>query len=532
MTDGREIAESGARLPLTGKLPIFSYLTAERVDWYRAIMRLFLVRQRENYTYQLTAADVWGSIRADLDAAYTLDKCTGDLAALEAWGNLITTYDARRHTSIESFRSPAQVYQATPLAVQIEAFLADNLRETGVVGALRQGDLPRMWESLVRIGGWLDEAARTGMADDLAARIADEWRQVFSTFTTMQNEVAQYLGTLATSAREARPDLASFQTYKSAVVAYVLNFGQALTQYSSRFSEQMTAWRDQKHASLLVEAIAAHLDPPQLDEAKRRPRQILRRDVMRQTDAFAGWFAAGGSADVFRQRAREEVDKVVRRAASFADAARPSAAYAADLDALARRMLAATSEAEAVQLALVAFAHPIPAILPEGLVGSSDKQTGGWKAEAEVRLTLRPIRRSIGLERVVEAPIAGEAERQEVLAHRMAARAAERQRIAALFPADTLTLGDAPLAHAADLLLLLTIVRTCLRDTLTHAYHASDGSWIVLRNPTETRFGIVRAPGGSLIMPRFALYRQTTRPTIAPSDTAPTRSSEQREVVA
>src|SRR5215813_9086342 len=43
----------------SGAITLFSYLTpiTDRVDWYRAIMRIFLQRSRE-YRYQLTAQDV------------------------------------------------------------------------------------------------------------------------------------------------------------------------------------------------------------------------------------------------------------------------------------------------------------------------------------------------------------------------------------------------------------------------------------------------------------------------------------------
>src|SRR5436309_14509309 len=42
-----------------GPITLFNYLTpiTDRIDWYRAIMRIFLQRSRE-YRYQLTAQDV------------------------------------------------------------------------------------------------------------------------------------------------------------------------------------------------------------------------------------------------------------------------------------------------------------------------------------------------------------------------------------------------------------------------------------------------------------------------------------------
>src|SRR6478609_5565273 len=106
---------------LTDKIPALNYLvTSERVGWYRTIMRIFAQRHRELYRYQLTAQEIWEEVRRRFDPEYTLEKCQFDLRSLEEWGNLITTYDSSRHTSIASFRSPSLLYQATPLAIAVE----------------------------------------------------------------------------------------------------------------------------------------------------------------------------------------------------------------------------------------------------------------------------------------------------------------------------------------------------------------------------------------------------------------------------
>ena len=168
MNNAESIASSSA-FNLTDRLQIFSYLVSpNRARWYRLIMRIFLQRHRELYRYQLTAQEVRDEVRAALDAEYTLEQCQNDLAALKEWGNLITFYDSSRATSIASFLSPALLYQATPAAIAVETFLDEQARASANSGALRQGDLPCLWESLAKLNAWLLVEAAQRQIDVIA----------------------------------------------------------------------------------------------------------------------------------------------------------------------------------------------------------------------------------------------------------------------------------------------------------------------------------------------------------------------------
>src|SRR5215510_6797833 len=85
-----------------GPITLFNYLTpiTDRIDWYRAIMRIFLQRSRE-YRYQLTAQDVLDTLRMSQgEQEYYLETCKNDLNRLVSWGNLTTLYDTSRVTTI------------------------------------------------------------------------------------------------------------------------------------------------------------------------------------------------------------------------------------------------------------------------------------------------------------------------------------------------------------------------------------------------------------------------------------------------
>ncbi len=503
-----EAQSVAASFGLIDKIPIFNYLVlAERVGWYRTIMRFFLSRHRELYKYQLTASEVWEAVRQQFDPTYSLEKCQTDLKALEEWGNLITTHDASRHTSIQSFRAPALLYQATPLAIAVEGFLEEQRRVGSALGALRQGDLPRLWEMVERLDTWLtsDIPFPTACSVDLA----EEWRRAFELFNTMAREAAQYLANMTASARRARPDLEAYQSYKRGVVEYVTNFGQTLTHYSVSFRNQLSGWYKDGKAERLAHAVAAHLEPPTLEQEHRQSPEKLLREAARQIEALADWFAIGSRADTFRRAAASEVEKVVRRAEQFVAMARPNANYATDLDTLARRLMEAVDPAEARQLTLVAFAHGLPGHLSESLTGpnSTTGTQSAWREPPTVTPTLHDIGR-LRLDKTVELAITDNRAAQRVLIERrLAERAEERARFAALFAVGSLNVGEAWVNSPAERAALLAVVRGCLRDS-KFQYHAPDGSLIIMLNPKETHYGLLRAPDGGLLMPRYQLVKQ------------------------
>lgn len=488
---------------LTDKIPVLNYLvTSERVGWYRTIMRVFAQRHRELYRYQLTAQEIWEEVRRHFDPDYTLEKCQTDLRVLEEWGNLLTTYDSSRHTSIASFRSPALLYQATPLAIAIEGFLEEQRRLGSMAGALRQGDLAHLWDMLQS----LDQLLKAANPD--TPRLAEEWRRLFELFNTMAREAAQYLANITSSARQPRAGLEAYQSYKRSVVEYVTNFGQALAHYSLLFRHKLKEWFETDRHTALLEAIADHLHPPGTGQENMPPRATLLKEATNQLNALVSWFSAGYSADIFRRSAATEVEKVVRRAEQLASASRPNANYASDLDALARRMLEAVQPEESNQLLLVAFGHALPGHFPESMSRSTGT-TGlepAWQEAPSVNAVLREIGRARG-DKTPELPINANHEAEKALIEQLQqARLEEQARFSALFAAGSLDLAEIMVGSAAERNAILAVVRGCLRDS-QRLYRAPDGSTIALVNPDEINYGLLKAPDGAILMPRYRLER-------------------------
>ncbi len=441
---------------LTDKLSIFTYLVnSNRIRWYRVIMRVFLQHHRELYRYQLTAQEVRDAVRSAFDPEYTLDQCQNDLAALREWGNVTTIYDSSRATSIASFLTPALLYQATPEAIAIETFLDEQTRAHSGKGALRQGDLPHLWRSLQQ----LDEDLQISFSEPTAARsgeIAEEWQRAFEIWSTMAREAAQYLANMINAAQQSRPDFEAYQVYKAAVVAYVHGFAQALTQYSRRVRELLADWSTTAKQERLVAIVSQHLEPPGAISENKPTQDELLKEARNQVLAMAKWFAEGKNADSFRRNALAEVDKVVRRASALAATARPS----------------------------------------------------DWQEPPTVALRLRPVSRANRGEHPLEDPVIDNRTiiRNLIVQHEAKLKE-QRLRFEELFSEEYLNIGTMNSITVEDRAILIEVIDSCLGD-ISNQYRAPDGSTIVLLNPEEQVYTLLRAPDGMLLLPRYRLQRQ------------------------
>jgi hypothetical protein len=172
-------------------------------------------------------------------------------------------------------------------------------------------------------------------------------------------------------------------------------------------------------------------------------------------------------------------------------------------------MLAATNPEEARQLALVAYAHGLPAHISESLAGpeSASGTRSAWEEPATVTPLLRTIGRS-RTDKTIELAITDNRAAQLVLIQRrLRERAEEMARFQVLFQEGSLEIGEVWLNSPAERAALLAVIRGCLRDN-RFQYRAPDGSLIVLVNPRENRYGLLRAPDGGLLMPRYRLVRK------------------------
>lgn len=107
---------------ITKKVLETKYLTADNVERYRSIMRIFY-ENYEKLKYWLYQEDIYIEMtRDEYFKDYRMEQCQQDLAMLVEWKNLITIQDTRKVASIEEFKNKKFRYQMSEYSVEIERF--------------------------------------------------------------------------------------------------------------------------------------------------------------------------------------------------------------------------------------------------------------------------------------------------------------------------------------------------------------------------------------------------------------------------
>jgi uncharacterized protein (TIGR02677 family) len=491
-----------------GPITLFNYLTpiSDRIDWYRAIMRIFLQRSRE-YRYQLTAQDVLDTLhvsQARGEQEYFLETCKNDLARLVSWGNLTTLYDTSRVTTITDFRSPVLLYQSTQEALAIENFLAEQARIGASEGGLYQGDLPRIWDALQQLDGWLRQD-RTTLTSERSQEIAEQWRIAFTTWERVTNDAAQYLGSMNRSSQQAI-NIETFLAYKNIVVLYVQSFAQQLVDYSNTIRMLFADWSQHEIQVLLLDIVAS--TPPPLQSLAEN-QALWREDVTRQIEALEQWFTREINVSMFLKAAHDAVEKVVQRAHLLATSMRPQTDYVTMLHKLANELLLVEDFETAQTLFTASFANSLPIHLAEGFTGTPvvaerSRSRPTWQAEPTVTRNMRALYRG-AIERNMEPPMRrNEADLLALKQKYEADLQAQRQRFERLFQTPLLDMGTLQAITPDERRLLITIIDSCLNSP-THEYILPDGATATLLNPDEQHYTSLKARDGILTLPRYRL---------------------------
>ncbi|HEY7413818.1 MAG TPA: DUF2397 family protein [Ktedonobacteraceae bacterium] len=493
-----------------GPLPIVNYVasTTERTDWYRAVMRTFFQHSHQ-YHYRLTAQEVMEAVRADLNREYHLDACKRDLESLVTWGNLTALPDMSRVTTIADFRSPVLLYQATPDALEFEAFIETHMHVGASEGGLHQGDLLHLLETLQQIDRWLQEG-KSAHTPERCQQIANAWQQAFSTWERVTNDAAQYLGSMNQGAQHST-DLNAYLLYKNVVTTYIHDFADALAQYSQTLCKLFLNWSTTGKSELLLTLILSTTPPsPTLADN----RALWSEDIQRQVQALSEWFLQEHNAAMFSRAAHDAIEKVVSRAYALAASMRPQTDYVSMLHTLASSLLRVEDLETAAFLFASAFACTTPIHLAEGVAGSptiAEAPDAGkvWQQSATVTRELRPIYKG-NVERVVEKPLRDNVDAfYRIKQAHDVQLARQKEHLQRLFPAPLLDLGMLSNISSEERTLLTAIIDGCFCSPVFETTLA-DGSLVTLLNPEEQRYVALCAHDGTLLLPRYQFQRRLT----------------------
>ena len=135
--------------PEVGRFDVFQYVTVEKAECYRAVMRVFVAEKAERFGLYLRPREVAAEL-----AELTLFEVEQALTQLCGWGNLEMHHDTSAVSTIEEFHRPRWLYQMSAAGEAAEQAIAayhDALRRPGELQTVALVDIRSLLGELLAL---------------------------------------------------------------------------------------------------------------------------------------------------------------------------------------------------------------------------------------------------------------------------------------------------------------------------------------------------------------------------------------------
>ncbi|MFD2111034.1 TIGR02677 family protein [Thiorhodococcus fuscus] len=344
----------------------FNYLTADKTDLYRALMRAFS-EAKEHFLVHLRPEDVLDRLRRD-GRQLDLDAVQAALGQLVEWGNLQAEPDTSRVTTVEDFYRARYLYQITREGEAAEAALATYERMLGHHGALQSVALADIASQLRALRTLLDAQDGEGGIDSAKAHLL--LRDITRVFTDLADNARDFMAGLARGLDLRRAERAAFIDYKDRLLDYLRRFiGDLVTRSAEIAGLILDIQRHPAFRPLLeriAERDAADLAPaPGLDDAESTPLDPLLARVrmidewQARWSGLEAWFIGAADrpsqAELLRSRARRAISDLVDAVVQLNERRLGRSDRSADYRTLAAWFMDCETDAEAHRLWRAAF---------------------------------------------------------------------------------------------------------------------------------------------------------------------------------
>lgn len=270
----------------TGYTPITetSYLTAQNVRQYRAIMRLFF-REYEKMHFQLYKEDVLELMqRQEGFEDYTMAQLQLDLDALVGWKNLTALQDPRRAYTITEYQNKQYRYTMSEYAVEIER-LTVKLETL----FLESGNLSM--NLFLRMADSLDGAER--IEKKSGKEINEWWGNLQEDFRRLNQNYQDYLREFYSGRAEKLLKSVEFIVHKDRFISYLREFVQEMQVHSSRIAGIIEKRKEIIEHSLLEKVVRSELEIPHaLSEREMNREEHIRDQIYGKWESLKRWFLA------------------------------------------------------------------------------------------------------------------------------------------------------------------------------------------------------------------------------------------------
>lgn len=273
--------QAGRRTDLSSIIET-SYLTAQNVRQYRAIMRLFF-REYEKMHFQLYKEDVLELLqRQEEFADYTMAQLLQDLDALVGWKNLTPLQDPRKVYTIADYKNKQYRYTMSEYAVEIERLTVrlENL-------FLESGNLST--NLFKRLADNLEEADQVDGRE--GKEINEWWNNLQEDFKRLNQNYQDYLREFYSGRAEKLLKSVEFIIHKDRFIAYLKDFVQEMQVHANRIAGIIKRREQIIENSLLEKVVLSELEIPRaLSENDGKREEDIRDQVYGKWESLKGWF--------------------------------------------------------------------------------------------------------------------------------------------------------------------------------------------------------------------------------------------------
>lgn len=363
------------------------YLTAENVDRYRVIIRLFYEKY-EKMKYWLYQEEVLEEVRSlSVFSTYTMEMCQQDLAALKAWGNLDTIQDTRHAGTIEEFKNRKYSYQLTQTTVEIERMVI-RLEHMEYEGSSLEPSL------LERIAAAVNEIPI--IAKENPEKISGWWKNFQEDFRRLNQNYMDYMHELNSAKAETMMQTEAFMLFKDRMIEYLRSFIKSLQRVIPVIEKRLTELDREAVEYILEQVVQYELSIPHFDEVLEE--QQLRDNIRGQWQSFEEWFLHSEEMDsqvaILFETTNEMIRKITRYAARISEQSNAGANRREEYLQLARIFGRCETIEEAHRLSACVFGIEKPFHLKGNYARETDSIYSGVYDEPASVVMLQPRTRS------------------------------------------------------------------------------------------------------------------------------------------
>jgi uncharacterized protein (TIGR02677 family) len=499
-------------LPLEISKPLIetSYLTAQNVGRYRAIMRFFY-DQYQHLRYWLRPEDVYDGVLALATAGeylnefggYTPEQCQKDLDALVTWKNLVPRHDGGHSNSIEEYLRKRFRYQMTPYAVEIERMVAGLEKLRGFGGSLEPSHFEEIASALLEI-----ETARGNFAPGKALNL---WRVIYQAFDNLTRGAADYIASLQTNKAEELMLTETFLVYKSSLTSYLQDFVKGLQREAPRIEATLRKLPGEYRSVFFSCLQADQAAVPQLDEEPLPEEEQIRR-IEQDWDNIIRWFCGTGGqrseVTFLEQRTRDTITRVVHYARRIQERQQSGLSRRHELEHLGLWFFSLTDINTAHTLAANAFGL-YRARRFQGMETKSTESTGisMWE-EPPNRYALRSRSRQRLRDNGVTPIISKAADIERARSVHFQEQEYERALLHNFLAAGKVRISDMQTIDPLVRNRLLSWIGACHANKSRRA-RIAEGVVVKVENPADECRAVLHSSDGDLEMPDYTLHFQS-----------------------